>query len=1115
MFLRFLILCCLSLLGSRQLLAQFNALNPDKPIGKYILDHWTTEQGLPANALIDIVQTSDGYIWISSYNGLIRFDGVSFMLFNKANVPAFKANPVAFICETTQKELLISAENSGIVRFYKNRFDVLLSNNQINAPVQAILEGQNQKLWLGTQGKGLWLFDRKTNSLQAIEGHKLLSKASITALTFDNEGGVWIGTEKGLLLHKNGATIDFPPDSHKGLFSDVIQSLFRSQDGRVWIGTSNGLSYWNGKEFNKVAETENIPVRDLVQDKTGSLWISTQKGIFRYHEGYQKIEYFTDKDGLPHPDMRNLLVDHEQSLWLTSYRMGLIRFKNGKFTNYTKHDGLATVVANHICEWQPNKLLVGTDLGTVHWIDSGKVKPFPIQTPLVGDKRVKHLYKDSQNNLWVSTYVGVLKIAPDGKEELLKPLTAQYIRLVFESRDGTIWIGTRGNGLISYRSGVFKAYNKRNGFPSDFIMSITEDQEGNIWAGTNEAGLLCIDKNANVKQRYTLADGLGSNLVFNTYIDSQKMVWIASNNGFSVIDLNAKKIKAFSLKQGLPDENIFDILEDNSGNFWFASGKGILKIDKKSLLQYDTAKHQELNFVLYDKHDGMAQSECTGATASLKTSNGDLYFPTLGGVVMINPQEIPTNTIKPPVYTEDIVIDYETFNMPDSVLAIPAGKQRFVIEYTALSYIAPRKIKFKYKLEKFDQQWVDAHGERKAVYTNIAPGTYQFKVIASNNDGVWNEEGATLTIRVLPYFWQTTWFRLLAVSGFLLVLAGLIYWQLGKVQSKNAELEKMVAARTVEIQRKSDEILLKNSALEQKQEEILTQQEIVAESTQKLKVAFDEIQNKNLNIAASIQYAKRIQDAMLPVESYINQYLPESFVLFEPRDVVSGDFYWFAAIQNEATQTADKLIVAAADCTGHGVPGAFMAMAGNAFLNQIVNIQNITETGNILRILHLSIRNALKQGDSDNRDGMDIAICSIDLQERVLQFSGAQNPLLYVQLPENQTETPTNIEIQEIKGNKFPIGGNWGKNNEERNFETHTINLGKQRTICYLFSDGYQDQFGGAEDKKFSKKRLLALFNEICTLPLPVQRGKLLATLHYWKGNQQQLDDILIVGFAI
>jgi ligand-binding sensor domain-containing protein/serine phosphatase RsbU (regulator of sigma subunit) len=1111
MILRFFFIAYLLGLFSTKVLGQSNILSPSKPIGKYILDHWTTEDGLPANALINIVQTSDGYLWVSSYNGLIRFDGLTFRLFNKENVPAFKSNPISVIYETSQKELLIGAENSGILRLHKSKFDVLLSHSQINAPIQVILEGQQQKLWLGTQGKGLWIFDRKTNEVQVVSGHQLLEKTTINALAFDDKQGVWIGVEKGLLIQRNGKTEVYNKTS--GLFDDNVITFLKTKDGRMWVGTGAGLNYWNGTTFIKVPETENFPIRSLVQDEAGSLWISTQKGLFRYHEGYKKLEFFTDKDGLPHPDIRSMLIDHEQSLWLTTYRFGLMRFKNGKFTNYTSRDGLASPVANHICEWQPNKFLVGTDVGTVNLIDSGKVKAFPFKTVLPNDKRIKHILKDSKGNLWLSTYSGLLKIEPNGNEKLFTTkdgLAYIQVRLAFEAKDGTLWVGTRGGGIIGLRNGIFKAYNKRNGFPSDFIMSIAEDKDGNIMVGTNESGLVIMDRVGNIEKQYTMNDGLSSSLVFNTHIDREGILWTASNNGFSRIDRQNNKITSFSIKDGLPDENIFDIKEDNFDNFWFASGKGILKIAKNTLDTYNKNNQKELNFIVYDKHDGMAQSECTGATSSLRAANGALYFPNLGGVVMINPQDIPTNNVKPPVYTEDVTIDYDHYDMTDSVLRIEAGKQRFVIDYTALSYIAPLKIKFKYKLEGFDKQWLDAHGERKAVYTNIAPGNYKFRVIASNNDGLWNDKGATLNIRVMPYFWQTLWFWVLASITIGLIIWAIASWQLRKIKNKNVELEKMVEVRTVEIRRKSDEILLKNTALEQQKEEILSQQEIIAQSTNKLRLAFTEIQNKNLNITASIQYAKRIQDAMLPLEAHINQYLPESFVYFQPRDIVSGDFYWFAVVRNEQTQVIDKLVIAAADCTGHGVPGAFMAMAGNAYLNQIVNIQNITDTGNILSLLHLSIRNALKQGDSDNHDGMDIALCCINLQAQEIHFSGAQNPLIYIQEQENGS-----TQLTEVKGDKFPIGGNWGKNNDERAFTTHIVNFANKKTTCYLFSDGYADQFGGELNKKFSKKRLLEKLQNIHALPLKEQKEILEQNMKNWKGNSQQLDDILVMGFVV
>jgi ligand-binding sensor domain-containing protein/serine phosphatase RsbU (regulator of sigma subunit) len=1094
------------------LCGQSNFLAPDKPINKYILDHWTTDEGLPANTLVNILQTTDGYIWISSYAGLLRFDGVSFMNFNKENTKVFTANPVDFLYETKQKELLITSDNDGVIRFFKGQFSVLISQKQINAPVQVIAEDQNQNLWLGTQSKGVWLYDRKKNTLTNLSIHKDLENTTINTIKFRNNGEVWIGTEKGLFI-KNGEKITFYDNSNEVFYTNYINAIYESSDGKIWVGTGVGVSYFDGKNFIKIPETQYYPVRSITEDASKSIWISTQKGLFRINGLTKNIEFVDDKNSLlPHPDMRNMMLDHEQSLWLTTYRSGLVRFKNGKFIKYTTKDGLVSSVANHVCEWQKNVYLVGTDLGIINTIDNGKVGIFPIKTELPNDKRLKHLLKDSKGNLWVSSYSGLLKIEPNGKEKLYTrqdSLTTVQVRFSFEDSEGTIWIGTRGGGLMSLKNGIVKAYTKKTGFPSDFIMCMQETQNGNLLVGTNESGLIILSKDGKIIKQYTTKDGLPINLVFNIYEDKDQILWLSSSTGITRLDTKTNQVHKYAVKQGLPDENIFDIKEDNFGNLWFTSAKGIIKIAKAHLNEYAKNPKIELNFVLYDKYDGMNNSECTSATTILKTADGTFFFPTLGGVVSISPKEIMTNSMKPPVYTEDVFVDYELF-LPDSVLEIPAGKQRFSIDYTALSYIAPPKIHFKYKLEKFDKQWIDAHGERKAVYTNIPPGTYTFKVIASNNDGVWNENGAKLTIVVLPHFWQTRWFWALVILLITLLVVGIYRWQISKVKQRNEELEKLVAQRTSEITQKNTQLVLTNAKLEQQTEEILSQQEVIATNTKQLHLAFSEIQHKNVNITASIQYAKRIQDAMLPVESYIHQYLPESFVFFKPRDIVSGDFYWFSTIVNETNQEIEKLVLAAADCTGHGVPGAFMAMAGNAYLSQIVNLQGYTNPSEILQWLHKSIRNALKQGDSDNRDGMDIAICTIELPTKTILYAGAQNPLIVIRQNPDATHT-----FEEIKANKTPVGGSWGKNNEDRNFDTQTIVLDDRKIVCYIFSDGFQDQFGGEFNKKFTKKRLYALLDEIYCLPFEEQKEKLENSLTTWQQKEQQLDDILVLGFSV
>jgi len=1094
---------------------QSNSLTPYKNINKLLLDHWTTEEGLPSNATISILQSSDGYLWITSYNGIIRFDGVHFKVFDKQQYDCFKTNPVLSLCETSQKQLLIGTENSGIVSYKQGKFYTLLPYEQITAPIRHINEDKEGNIWIERQGKSLMIWSPRQQKFLNLPKIQEIDKTGINFSQFDKKNNiVWLATNKLGLVEYHLNTQQYTIyDEKKGLFNNNIQYVFLDkQANRVWVGTNTGLNYIENGKVAKVELTNNLPIRAITQDSSGCVWFGTQQGLLRYNVVTKQFERLDAYHTNGQIEIRDMTIDHEESLWITTYRNGLFRIKNGKFTNYSTYDGLATPTINHLAEWKDGKILAGTESGVVNIIANDTITQLNFKTQFPHDKRIKHILVDTKNRIWLSTYSGLLLI--DGTKETLytdkNGLSSVQIRFTYEDSKGNIWIGTRSGGMIKFDGKQFVTFNKDKGFPSDFIMCIKETASGDFWVGTNDTGIVLIDAEGKIKKHYSKDNGLITNVLFSIFPDKNTgNWWFTTNGGLVYFDSSKEKFGNINIKDGLPDDNVFDIQEDELNNFWITSGKGIIKTQREDLLKHLQDSTFRIPLTLYEKHDGMVHTECTGATFSLKSRNGEMWFPTLGGVVRLNPQKILQNKRKPPVYMENVRIDETADYYADSIIIIPAGIQRFWIDYTALSYIAPQKVAFKYKLVNFDKHWVNANDERRAIYTNVSPGTYTFRVIASNNDGVWNETGAAIKIVILPYFWQTKWFYLLVTT----LILGLIWWIYRKrtayIEQRNKELEDLVQVRTLDLQRKSDEVTQKNVELEHQKEEILAQKEEITITNNTLQATFDELQHKNENILASINYAQQIQQAMLLSEIEIHKALPDSFVFYVPRDIVSGDFYWFYAVENEQ-KALQKICIAAVDCTGHGVPGAFMSMAGNAFLNQIVKVQEVYEPHHILNLLHQTVRKSLNQAETDNRDGMDIAFCTIDMEHQVLLFAGANNPLLVVQADENTQE----VGIAEVSADKQPIGGSWGRiNNEVRNYTLHTLPLNNKNTHYYIFSDGFQDQFGGELNKKFTKKRLKSLLTGYYAKPFEEQKELITNTFKEWKGEYAQIDDVLVIGF--
>ncbi|TAG94431.1 MAG: hypothetical protein EAZ20_00880, partial [Bacteroidetes bacterium] len=759
------------------------------------------------------------------------------------------------------------------------------------------------------------------------------------------------------------------------------------------------------------------------------------------------------------------------SLWIASYRNGLFRLKDGKFINYTVQDGLSTTSVGAVYQESKNKFIVGMNDGLINIIDNNVISVLKIKTQLP-EIRIFNIQKDRKGNLWICTFKGLLKISSSGQETFFNKDTGlpdNSARVTFIDKEDNIWVGTRRGGVakINAEGKVLKVYNNKNGLSSNFIMSIKTDLKGNILVGTNDNGLSVIYPNETIK-KYNTNNGLPSNLVFSTYTDAQNITWLATNAG--LVRWKEDNFYTFSNQQGMLNDSPFDIIEDDRGYFWLPTAQGLLSVAKAHLNEFIQGKLKTITWGHYDERDGMKSEDCTGAAHSIKTSENTIWVPTNGGVVVIDPSNMPFNYLKPPVKINKLLIDGKLIDIHQSIEIAPDQK-RYVFDFSALSLLAPSRVQFKYKLEGFDRDWQDGGTVRQVTYTNLRPGKYVFKVIASNNDGIWNEVGQSLVLVKKPYFYETIWFILLSILIIIGLIALIVRGRLSIIERQKEKLEFLVQQKTSEVS--AQNIILKNQK--------------------------DELDSKNLHFTNSINYAKRIQEAILPPKDEIQAHLPDSFIFYQPRDIVSGDFYWFAEIKG-------KIMIAAIDCTGHGVPGAFMSMIGNDLLNEVVNVRGIHEADQILNYLHKGVNQTLKQTDAlgANRDGMDMVLCVIDKKNNQLEFAGAKNPLMYWQ----------NGQLKEIKGDKLPIGGHTMRWETERTFTKHIIPI-EAGDAFYIFSDGYQDQFGEEINKKFGRMRMRELITNHNHLPLEQQYNYFESAFMEWKGKEEQIDDILLIGFKV
>ena len=756
------------------------ALDPQKKITQYMHDSWGIEQGLPQNTVHAIIQTRDGYLWLGTQEGLARFDGLHFTIYNKKNVEQLTNSWIRALCQDREGNLWIGTDGGGLTCLKpgnrKGETFIIYTKKQglSNQRIRSIYEDRQGNLWIGTEGGGLNRL--KNGKFTAYTTRQGLSANAVLSICEDRKGGLWIGTKTGLNRWKDDQLTIYTTKA--GLSDNMIWSILEGAEGSLWIGTDSGLNRLKNGKFTKYNTREGLTnnrISALFEDKERYLWIGTYGGgLYRLEN--ETFTAYTTKEGLSDDFVLSIYEDLEGSLWIGTGGGGLDRLKEGKFTPYTTSEGLSHNVVSSIYEDRKKNLWIGTYGGGLNRFRGGTFITYTTRQGL-SQNLVRSIYQDREENLWVGTDNGLNRLK-DGEFVTFttkQGLANNKVWCIYEDRYRNLWIGT-DSGLNCLEDGNFAAYTREQGLSNEKIMCILEDKNGNLWIGTNGGGLNCL-KNGKFTV-YTTGQGLSNNMVWSLYEDEEGTLWIGTHGG-GLNRLKQGKFTHYSVKEGLFDDIVYQILEDDRGNLWMSCNKGIFKVKKEQLNQLAEGKIKSFRSVSYNEKDGMKSRECNGGTqpAGWKTRDGKLWFPTVKGVIMIDPTRIKTNPYPPPVVIEKIMADNRCFQPPFITdmgnMIFPAGIERLEIQYAGLSLLVPDKVRFKFRLEEFDKDWVEVGNRRTAYYTKLPPGYYRFQVIACNNDGVWNKTGTSLSFYVKPYFSQTFWFySLLVLAVFLMVFTG-------------------------------------------------------------------------------------------------------------------------------------------------------------------------------------------------------------------------------------------------------------------------------------------------------------------------------------------------------
>ncbi|HEY3654892.1 MAG TPA: two-component regulator propeller domain-containing protein [Steroidobacteraceae bacterium] len=777
------------------------ALEPSLQPSQYALDNWQIPEGLPQTSVQTIARTPDGYLWVGTQEGLARFDGVRFTVFDTGNEPAILDKYISVLFVDHAGRLWIGTR-SGVAVLENGHFTPF--NNiagLAHAYVRAITEGGAGRLWVGTENG---LFEVGGSSAHSFDKSSGLRDSRIRALHEDHAGVLWVGTGAGLLRFDGGHFDAIPLGA--GSTDVPVTAIHEDTDGTLWMGTATGALYsGTGDHFNVVAEPGRLGsvVRALTRDRDGGLWIGTNGGgLVRWQNG--KFSALAS-NLFAASDLHSLLEDDEGSLWIGSHGAGLLRLRDGKFVSAGEPEGLQGNLAWTIAARRSGGLWVGSDGGLSIYND-GRFQH--VAGPQGHESvAVRAVLEDRRNVLWVGTEgAGAYRLDQDGMTLFNRHsgLSGDTVTALIEDRQSRIWVGTNEGLDVIDQGKVTSMQSLLRASGPTSVHLIYEDRAGSLWVATETQGLFVID--AHGTRHLGRADGLPSDWVIAIHEDDRGAVWLGTTDGLAL--WRDGKLISLTRSGGPLRETIMQLLEDDAHQIWLTTNKGLMSVPRDELDALAAGGTRAPAFHIYGLADGLRTAEFDGGNtaAGFRSQNGVLWFPNIRGIVRVDPRHIRTNTLPPPVHIEQVAVDGVPLVLTDGAQVAP-GPQQWEFHYTALSLLVPRRSFFRYRLDGFDQGWIDAGNRRTAYYTGLAPGTYTFRVIASNNDGVWSDTGASFRFTLKPHFFQTFWFGLLCIVA-IVALAGAWYrLRVGRLRHLAGALSEQVALRTRDLELANAELL--------------------------------------------------------------------------------------------------------------------------------------------------------------------------------------------------------------------------------------------------------------------------------------------------------------------
>jgi PAS domain S-box-containing protein len=779
---RWLLRCAVVGLAGVCFAVSASALDSTRTVSQYLHDSWGTERGWPGGSITSIAQTSDGYLWIGTDKGLVRFDGLNFHQFEQAHPDPILIGPVRTLLVDASDNLWILLQNTQVFRYQNGNFELI--RGEAENGTTAMARGTSGAVLLSSLAEGTVAYS--DNRFRTLSSAALLTDAARVAngeapdqratpfswfdrlaapvaisMAQTDDGKIWLGTERRGLFYLQEGRVS---SASNGPVDTEINCLLPLQNSELWVGTAKGLLRWNGKELTSAGVPSsllNLDVLSILRDRDSNIWVGTSRGLFRYNANGVSLQSAHETTG----PVAALFEDREGNIWIGSVR-GLERLRDSAFVTYSlpnlKSQSMGPVHVD-----SGGRAWIAPIQGGLRWLKEGKSGV--VTADGIANDVVYSIAGTGNDDVWVGRQQGGLThLRYSGNSFTAQSYTQadglaqSRVYAVYQSRDGSVWSGTLSSGVSELKNGRFTNYTTTDGLAANTISSIAEGPDGTMWFGTPKGVSAMSQKGW---RTYTGNDGLPSEDVNCLLQDSSGILWIGTAEGLAYLsDGNVH------VPRGVPEllqAPIFGIEEDKNDRLWIATSDHVLRVSRDKLL---SSVVKAVDVREYDQADGLESTEGVKRSQSVVSdSAGRIWFSLSSGLSVVNPSEINDNSVPALPHIEAITADNNTANLA-AFVQIPPSPRRITFEYTGLSLVVPGRIRFRYFLEGFDRSWSQPTAAREAVYTNLGPGSYRFRLVASNSEGLWNGPETAIALNVAPTYYQTYWFRLSCIAVFIALL---------------------------------------------------------------------------------------------------------------------------------------------------------------------------------------------------------------------------------------------------------------------------------------------------------------------------------------------------------